>query len=108
MKTFELPESQAGKAAAIGQNGHAPFSVADQPAPCPGYFENDVLPCVYGAAQDVLHALQQVQVPAAPVVETGRAVAAAPGRLGQRSKPGSRPPKCGRQPRRRAISSSRG
>jgi hypothetical protein len=51
---------------------HKSFCFAGQPAPCPGYFENDVLPCVCGATQDVLSALAQVQVPATPVAETAR------------------------------------
>jgi hypothetical protein len=46
---------------------HKPFCFAGQPAPCPGYFENDILPCVCGATQEVLSALAQAQVPAAPV-----------------------------------------
>jgi hypothetical protein len=46
---------------------HKPFCFAGQPAPCPGYFENDILPCVCGAPDDVLAALAQVQIPATPV-----------------------------------------
>ena len=51
---------------------HKPFCFAGQPAPCPGYFENDVLPCVCGATQNVLDALKQVQLPLTSAVETGR------------------------------------
>jgi hypothetical protein len=69
MKRFAFP---APVLATIRQNGHKPFCFAGQPAPCSGYFENDVLPCVCGATQDVLSALQQVQVPMTPVVETRR------------------------------------
>ena len=62
---------------------HKPFCFAGQPAPCPGYFENDVLPCVCGATQDVLSSLEQVQVPVTPVVKTGRRTS--PRRRGRRS-----------------------
>jgi hypothetical protein len=57
----------AGTLTHIPQPVHKPFCCAGQPAPCPGYFENDVMPCVCGATQDVLAALEQVQIPATPV-----------------------------------------
>jgi len=61
---------------------HKSFCFAGQPAPCAGYFENDVLPCVCGATEDVCSALAQVQVPATPVAETGHR-----GRRGLRLEP---------------------
>ena len=48
---------------------HRPFCFAGQPAPCPGYFDNDELPCVCGANGTVLAALSRVAVPAVPVVK---------------------------------------
>jgi hypothetical protein len=73
MKRIAFPRpSLAWKVATIRGSGHKPFCFAGQPAPCSGYFENDVLPCVCGATQDVLSVLQQVQVPLTPVVKTVR------------------------------------
>jgi hypothetical protein len=43
---------------------HRDFCFAGQPAPCKGYFLNDVLPCVCGGESDVVTALSQVVVPA--------------------------------------------
>ena len=59
----------AEKVATIRQGGHKPFCFAGEPAPCPGYFENDVLPCICGGTQDVLKALEQSQVPVTPLPE---------------------------------------
>jgi hypothetical protein len=39
---------------------------AGQPAPCAGYFQNDVLPCVCGE-ESLLLALSQVAIPYIPV-----------------------------------------
>jgi hypothetical protein len=39
---------------------HEHYCFAGQPAPCKGYFPNDVLPCVCGAEGDVVTALSQV------------------------------------------------
>lgn len=47
-----------------GESKHAHFCFAGQPAPCKGYFPNDVLPCVCGVEGDVVSALSQVAVPA--------------------------------------------
>jgi hypothetical protein len=46
-----------------GEGQHEPFCFAGQPAPCKGYFPDDVLPCVCGAEGDVVTALSQVAVP---------------------------------------------
>jgi hypothetical protein len=46
-----------------GESKHKHFCFAGQPAPCKGYFSNDVLPCVCGAEGDVVSALSQVAVP---------------------------------------------
>lgn len=48
---------------------HKPFCFAGQPAPCPGYFDKDVLPCVCGASGTTISALSQVAVPAVPILE---------------------------------------
>jgi len=42
---------------------HADFCAAGQPAPCPGYFSDDILPCVCGATGDVFAALELVALP---------------------------------------------
>jgi len=47
---------------------HEYFCFAGQPAPCKGYFPNDVLPCVCGAEGDAVAALSQVAVP--PMTKT--------------------------------------
>jgi hypothetical protein len=46
---------------------HKPYCFAGEPAPCPGYFENDVLPCTCGATQPILDALSAVAFPAVPI-----------------------------------------
>ena len=46
-----------------GESKHEHFCFAGQPAPCKGYFPNDVLPCVCGAAGNAVTALSQVAVP---------------------------------------------
>jgi hypothetical protein len=46
------------------ESKHEHFCFAGQPAPCEGYFLNDVLPCVCGAEGDVVTALSGVAVPA--------------------------------------------
>jgi hypothetical protein len=43
---------------------HEHFCFAGQPAPCEGYFLNDLLPCVCGAEGDVVTALSRLAVPA--------------------------------------------
>jgi len=43
---------------------HEHFCFAGQPAPCEGYFLDDLLPCVCGAEGDVLTALSRLAVPA--------------------------------------------
>jgi hypothetical protein len=45
---------------------HKPYCFAGQSAPCPGYFANDVLPCVCGK-ESLLLALSQVATPSVPV-----------------------------------------
>jgi len=49
---------------------HQKYCFAGQPAPCPGYFEGDVLPCICGATGDVITALSQVSIPLLPASET--------------------------------------
>jgi hypothetical protein len=51
-----------------GESTHAHFCFVGQPAPCAGYFINDVLPCVWGVEGDLITALSQVAVPSAPGV----------------------------------------
>lgn len=46
---------------------HKAYCSAGQPAPCQGYFSNDVLPCVCGSKESLLLVLSQVAVPAIPV-----------------------------------------
>jgi len=53
-----------------GENKHEHFCFAGQPAPCEGYFPDDVLPCVCGAEGDAVTALSQVAIPAAPLGRT--------------------------------------
>ena len=61
----------ARKRARTRQPLHKPYCFGGQPAPCRGYFENDVLPCVCGATGSVLSSLQQVQVPLGVAAEAG-------------------------------------
>jgi hypothetical protein len=56
---------------------HEHFCFAGQPAPCEGYFFNDVLPCVCGVEGDVIAALSRVAVPSSL---GGRAIPAGPAR----------------------------
>lgn len=53
---------------------HKPFCFAGQPAPCEGYFLDDVLPCVC-TAEDAVAALSQQAFPA-PAGTPGPAEAA--------------------------------
>jgi len=46
---------------------HSVCCFAGQPAPCPGYFANDLLPCVCSSKENLLIALSQVAIPFAPV-----------------------------------------
>jgi hypothetical protein len=50
------------------QQTHKAYCSAGQPAPCPGYFEGDVLPCVCDA-RNLLEALSQGALPAVPLDE---------------------------------------
>lgn len=56
-----------------GNSRHKPFCFAGQPAPCRGYFPNDVLPCVC-SKDKVLAALALVAL--APAACDGAAMAA--------------------------------
>jgi len=47
---------------------HKAYCLADQPAPCQGYFSNDTLPCVCSSREALLFALLQVAIPMVPVV----------------------------------------
>ena len=42
---------------------------AGQPAPCPGYFANDVLPCICESKESLLPALSQVAIAHVPLKE---------------------------------------
>ena len=42
---------------------HTPFCFAGEPAPCKGYFPDDVLPCVC-TAEDAIAALSELALPA--------------------------------------------
>jgi hypothetical protein len=46
------------------ESKHEHFCFAGRPAPCNGYFPNDVLPCVCGTESDAVTALSQLAVPA--------------------------------------------
>lgn len=46
---------------------HKPYCFAGQPAPCAGYFQNDVLPCVCGATGTLLEALNKLTIPGTPI-----------------------------------------
>jgi len=56
---------------------HKSYCFAGEPAPCPGYFENDVLPCSCGATQPIVEVLSEVAFPAAPLAEPQSAAALA-------------------------------
>jgi hypothetical protein len=48
---------------------HKSFCFAGQPAPCSGYFANDMLPCVCGATGNLLTVLGKVAQPVVPVAK---------------------------------------
>jgi hypothetical protein len=54
---------------------HKAYCFAGQPAPCQGYFANDVLPCICDSRDSLLLALLQVAMPMAPVDRTATPVA---------------------------------
>jgi len=60
---------------------HEHFCFAGEPAPCEGYFPNDVLPCVCGAEGHAVAALSHVAVPA-PLGGMPVSADLAPGRAG--------------------------
>jgi hypothetical protein len=45
---------------------HRPDCFAGQPAACPGYFADDVLPCVCGVDGTALQALGRIAMPVVP------------------------------------------
>ena len=53
---------------------HKAYCFAGQPAPCPGYFANDTLPCVCGSKENLLFTLSQVAIPSVPVDKTATPV----------------------------------
>jgi len=70
-KPLPLNGSKSSNAAsamtpAAGPRVHRAYCFAGQPAGCPGYFADDVLPCVCGVDGTVLEALSRIAVPAAP------------------------------------------
>jgi hypothetical protein len=50
------------------QKMHNSTCFVGQPAPCPGYFANDTLPCVCGVRGNILYALSQVALPMVPIL----------------------------------------
>jgi hypothetical protein len=46
---------------------HQQYCFAGQPAPCAGYFTNDVLPCICGVNGNVLSALSETAIPIVPL-----------------------------------------
>jgi len=40
---------------------------AGESAPCPGYFANDILPCICSSREKLLFELSQVAIPYVPV-----------------------------------------
>jgi hypothetical protein len=46
---------------------HNAFCFAGEAAPCPGYFTNDILPCVCSSKEKLLFELSQVAIPCIPV-----------------------------------------
>jgi hypothetical protein len=64
-KQLELvqPTLAAHATPATEPQKHADHCFAGQPAGCPGYFEEDVLPCVCGLGGTALQALNAVAVP---------------------------------------------
>jgi len=48
---------------------HKSYCFAGQPATCPGYFSNDILPCVCSSQESLQLALSQVAIPHIPVKE---------------------------------------
>jgi hypothetical protein len=47
---------------------HKPYCFAGQPALCPGYFDNDTLPCICDSKESLLEVLSQVARPSVPIV----------------------------------------
>jgi len=54
---------------------HKAYCFAGQPAPCQGYFANDVLPCICESKESLLFALLQVAIPMTPVDHAAAPVA---------------------------------
>ena len=50
------------------ESRHSHFCFAGQPAPCKGYFLNEMLPCVCGIEGDLITALSRLIVPTPPGV----------------------------------------
>lgn len=49
------------------QKIHKAYCFAGYPAPCTGFFADDVLPCVCGASGNLVDALSQFAFPAVPI-----------------------------------------
>ena len=46
---------------------HNVYCFAGQPTPCPGFFANDILPCICSSKESLLFALSEVAIPYTPV-----------------------------------------
>ena len=67
-RTTSGPKEPAATPDTRPQRAHKDYCSAGQPAPCPGYFEGDILPCVCDAGE-LLEALSQGALPAVPLDE---------------------------------------
>jgi hypothetical protein len=48
---------------------HNAYCFGGQTAPCPGYFTNDILPCICSSKESLLLALSQVAIPYIPATD---------------------------------------
>jgi hypothetical protein len=49
---------------------HNAYCFAGESAPCPGYFANDILPCICSSQEKLLFELSQVAIPFEPVQDS--------------------------------------
>jgi len=66
MEAFHERRENCSEDAMTRHRMHNANCFAGQPAPCSGYFANDVLPCIC-SRESLLLALNQVAIPYAPV-----------------------------------------